>query len=180
MGRAATASKGRMGGVGGLVCRGGATTAPGTGQRLTPLRAAAALSVGAAGLQGGGSGTDTQPQGRGLPAHLGEGEIGSRTRGAKAAVSRDDGHAGAEPPGPQVPLQAPFERSSGKRRLCLPSGLLRASPPRQVLGTEGIRAPHPPAQPRRKEVGGRWRKAENPLPAEEMAAAAQLQRLQPE
>ncbi|XP_069625777.1 uncharacterized protein [Haliaeetus albicilla] len=52
--------------------------------------------------------------------------------------------------------------------------------PPQVLGTEGIRAPHPPAQPRRKEVGGRWRKAENPLPAEEMAAAAQLQRLQPD
>ncbi|XP_049683096.1 uncharacterized protein LOC126049964 isoform X1 [Accipiter gentilis] len=52
--------------------------------------------------------------------------------------------------------------------------------PPQVLSTEGIRAPHPPAQPRRKEVGGRWRKAESPLPAEEMAAAAQLQRLQPD
>ncbi|XP_054667266.1 uncharacterized protein LOC129200035 [Grus americana] len=52
--------------------------------------------------------------------------------------------------------------------------------PPQALGTGGPWIPHPPAQPRRKEVNERWRKAENPLPAEEMAAAAQLKRLQPE
>ncbi|XP_054660855.1 uncharacterized protein LOC129196912 [Grus americana] len=52
--------------------------------------------------------------------------------------------------------------------------------PPQALGTGGPWIPHPPAQPRRKEVNERWRKAENPLPAEEMAAAAQLKRLQPD
>ncbi|XP_074995025.1 uncharacterized protein LOC142076665 isoform X1 [Calonectris borealis] len=52
--------------------------------------------------------------------------------------------------------------------------------PPQALGTGGAWTPHPPAQPRGKEVNERWRKAENPLPAEEMAAAAQLKRLQPD
>ncbi|KAM9250210.1 uncharacterized protein FYN16_014821 [Cariama cristata] len=49
----------------------------------------------------------------------------------------------------------------------------------QALGSGGTQTPHPPARPRRKEVNERWRKAENPLPAEETAAAAQLERLQP-
>ncbi|XP_074706943.1 uncharacterized protein LOC141934980 isoform X2 [Strix aluco] len=48
--------------------------------------------------------------------------------------------------------------------------------PPQALGSW---TPHPPAQPRRKEANKRWRQAENPLPAEQMtAAAAQLGRLQ--
>ncbi|XP_074706944.1 uncharacterized protein LOC141934980 isoform X3 [Strix aluco] len=50
--------------------------------------------------------------------------------------------------------------------------------PPQALGSW---TPHPPAQPRRKEANKRWRQAENPLPAEQMtAAAAQLGRLQTE
>ncbi|KAM6033077.1 coiled-coil domain-containing protein 81-like [Theristicus caerulescens] len=52
--------------------------------------------------------------------------------------------------------------------------------PPQALGTGGTWTPHPPAQPRRKEVSERWRKAESPLPAERMAAAAQQKRLQPD
>ncbi|XP_026719210.1 coiled-coil domain-containing protein 81-like isoform X2 [Athene cunicularia] len=43
--------------------------------------------------------------------------------------------------------------------------------PPQALGAW---TPHPPAQPRRKEVNKRWRQAENPLPEQRTAAAAQL------
>ncbi|XP_064896804.1 uncharacterized protein LOC135576333 [Columba livia] len=50
----------------------------------------------------------------------------------------------------------------------------------QALGTGGPWTPHPPAQPRRKEPSKRWRKVEKPLPAEDVAAAAQLERLQPD
>ncbi|KAM6191597.1 uncharacterized protein WM294_012647 [Sarcoramphus papa] len=52
-------------------------------------------------------------------------------------------------------------------------------PPKE-LGTSGLWAPHPPAQPRSKEDKKRRRKAENPLPEEEKASAAQLRRLQPD
>ncbi|XP_050769827.1 uncharacterized protein LOC127028046 [Gymnogyps californianus] len=52
-------------------------------------------------------------------------------------------------------------------------------PPKE-LGTSGLWAPHPPAQPRSKEDKKRRRKAENPLPEEEKASAAQLKRLQPD
>ncbi|KAM6240753.1 coiled-coil domain-containing protein 81 [Porphyrio hochstetteri] len=50
----------------------------------------------------------------------------------------------------------------------------------QALGTRGSWAPHPPAQPRRSELSELWRKDENPLPAEELTTAAQLERLQPD
>ncbi|XP_052647360.1 uncharacterized protein LOC128143763 [Harpia harpyja] len=54
-------------------------------------------------------------------------------------------------------------------------------PPKE-LSTSGLWAPHPPAQSggkEDKEDKKRWRKAENALPEEEMASAAQLKRLQP-
>ncbi|XP_064355131.1 uncharacterized protein LOC135323919 [Dromaius novaehollandiae] len=47
------------------------------------------------------------------------------------------------------------------------------------LGSEETWAPHPPAEPRRKETKRRWRTAVNPPPVDEESAAAMLQPIQP-
>ncbi|XP_066840402.1 coiled-coil domain-containing protein 81-like [Anser cygnoides] len=50
----------------------------------------------------------------------------------------------------------------------------------QRFNSQHAWTPHPPAQPRSKEVRRRWRKAENPAPAEDLGAAAKLERLRPD
>ncbi|KAM6033087.1 uncharacterized protein LJ206_001827 isoform 3-T3 [Theristicus caerulescens] len=88
---------------------------------------------------------------------------------------------------PQCPGSSPRTKEAGRQEPAPPARRTAALPSSegckralQALGTGGTWTPHPPAQPRRKEVSERWRKAENPLPAEQMAAAAQQERLQPD
>ena len=125
--------------------------------------------------QGGGSRTGTRAQGRALPAPPCEGEVVSRDKSSSQTWA-----GSAESPGSQLLLQGPFKRSCGKQHLGVQSCLLRVSSPWQRFDSQHSWTPRPPAQPRSKEVRKRWRKAENPAPAEEMGAAAKLERLQPE
>ncbi|KAM9250208.1 uncharacterized protein FYN16_014818 [Cariama cristata] len=87
---------------------------------------------------------------------------------------------------PPCPGSSPKMKETGRKEPAPPARPTAALPSSegckralQALGSGGTQTPHPPARPRRKEVNERWRKAENPLPAEETAAAAQLERLQP-
>ncbi|XP_067168455.1 coiled-coil domain-containing protein 81-like isoform X2 [Apteryx mantelli] len=51
--------------------------------------------------------------------------------------------------------------------------------PAQDFGREETWAPHPPAQPRRKERSVRWKRQEKPPPVEEKKAGAKLETVQP-
>ncbi|XP_042739972.1 uncharacterized protein LOC122186963 [Lagopus leucura] len=46
--------------------------------------------------------------------------------------------------------------------------------PPQLLARESVRVPHPPAQPRRQQVGRRWRKDVDPVPGSKMGTATKL------
>lgn len=56
----------------------------------------------------------------------------------------------------------------------LPAALLTASPLRQLLSRESMRAPRPPAQPRGQRVGRRCRKDVDLVPGSKMGTATKL------
>lgn len=113
-----------------------------------------------------------------------------RTRAERAAW--DGWSTGEDQQPPQVPTgidttdsraESPYcqdllwgrcQRGSGKQPPRSRPALLTLSPPWQRFDETRAWAPRPPAQPRRQQAGRRWRKAEGPIPSNQMGTASKL------
>ncbi|XP_067168454.1 coiled-coil domain-containing protein 81-like isoform X1 [Apteryx mantelli] len=83
---------------------------------------------------------------------------------------------GSSPRTKKASKQQPPPAASSTAALAIPESCRRIL---QDFGREETWAPHPPAQPRRKERSVRWKRQEKPPPVEEKKAGAKLETVQP-